>query len=52
MTSETKIDNSFSNIQFHIERYCVYRLDQNEYGSGAFRHIRSSYMCGKIFYLN
>ena len=40
MISETKIDNSFPTMQFHIEGYCIYRLDQNEYGSGILLYVR------------
>ena len=32
--SKTKIDNSFPKMQFHIEGYCIYRLDRNEYEGG------------------
>ena len=31
MMSETKIDNSFPTMQFHIDAYCICRLDRNEY---------------------
>ena len=34
MISETKIDDSFPTMPFHIEGYCVFRLDRNEYGGG------------------
>ena len=37
--SETKIGNSFQTIQFHIEAYCIYRLDRNEYKSGILVYV-------------
>ena len=40
MISETKVDNSFPTMQFHIERYCMYRLDRNEYGGGILVYER------------
>ena len=40
MISETKIDNSFPTMQFHIEGYCIYRLDRNEYGGGILVYVR------------
>ena len=39
MISETKIDNSFATMQFHIEGYCIYRLDQNGYGGGILVYV-------------
>ena len=35
MISETKIDNCFPTMQFHIKGHCVFRLDRNEYGGGT-----------------
>ena len=40
MISETKLDHSFPTMQFHIEGYCLYRLDRNEYGSGILVYVR------------
>ena len=40
MTLETKIDNSFPKMQFHIEGYCIYRLDRNEYGGGILEYVQ------------
>ena len=40
MISETKIDNSFPTMQFHIEGYCIYRLDRNKYGGGILVYVR------------
>ena len=40
MILETKIDNSFPTMQFHIEGYCIYRLDRNEYGGGILVYVR------------
>ena len=40
MISETKIDNYFPIMQFHIEGYCIYRLDRNEYECGILVYVR------------
>ena len=40
MISETKIDNSFPKMQFHIEGYCIYRLDRNKYGGGVLEYVQ------------
>ena len=40
MTSETKIDDSFPAMQFHIEGYCDFRLARNEYEGGILVYIR------------
>ena len=40
MISETKTDNSFPTMQFHIEGYCIYRLDRHEYGGGILVYVR------------
>ena len=40
MISETKIDNSFPTMQFHIEGYCIYSLDRNEHGCGILVYVR------------
>ena len=40
MTSETKTYNSFPTMQFHIEGYCIYRLDRHEYGGGILVYMR------------
>ena len=39
MISETKIDNSFPTAQFHIEGYCICRLDQNGYRGGILVYV-------------
>ena len=39
MISEPKIDGSFPTMQFHIGGYCIFRLDQNEYGGGILVHV-------------
>ena len=43
MISETKIDNSFATMQFHIEGYCIYRLDRNEYGGCILVYVREDF---------
>ena len=40
MISETKIHDSFPTMQFHIEGYCVFRLDRNEYGGDILVYVR------------
>ena len=39
MISETKTYNSFPTMQFHIEGYCIYRLDRHEYGGGILVYV-------------
>ena len=39
--TETKIDSSFLNQQFHIEGFCLpYRLNRNKHGRGVSVYIR------------
>ena len=39
--TETKIDPSFQNQQFHIEGFCLpYRLERNKHGGGVLVYIR------------
>ena len=39
--TETKIDSSFLNQQFHIEGFCLpYRLNRNKHGRGVLVYIR------------
>ena len=40
MISETKIDNSFPTMEFHIEGYCVFRSERSEYGGGILVYVR------------
>ena len=40
MTSETKIENSFPTMQFHIKGFYIYRLDLNEYGGAILGYMR------------
>ena len=40
MLYETKINDSFPTMQFHIEGNCVFRLDWNEYGGGVLVDVR------------
>ena len=42
MISETKTDNSFPTIQLHIEGYCIYRLDRNEYEGVILVYVREN----------
>ena len=48
MISETKVDNSFPTMQFHIEGYCICRLDWNEYGGGILVYVREDIPSGLI----
>ena len=39
--TETKIDSSFLNQQFHIKGFCLpYRLNRNKHGGGVLVYIR------------
>ena len=39
--TETKIDSSFLNQEFHVEGFCLlYRLDRKKYGGGVLVYIR------------
>ena len=40
MISDTKTDDSFPTMQFHIEGYCIFRLNRNEYGGGIWVYVR------------
>ena len=40
LISETKIDDSTPIMQFRIERYCVFRLDKNEYEGSILVYVR------------
>ena len=40
MISETKIDDSFPTMEFHIEGYCVFRSERSEYGGGILVYVR------------
>ena len=40
LISETKIDSSFPNAQFHIDGYTTYRRDRNLNGGGMILYVR------------
>ena len=40
MITETKLDDSFTTMQFNIEGYCTFRLDRNEYGGGILLYVQ------------
>ena len=40
MITETKLDDSFLTMQFNIEGFFIFRLDQNEYGAGILLYVR------------
>lgn len=40
--SESKIDNSFPDAQFHIDKYSLYRADRSHNGGGVLCYVRSS----------
>ena len=45
--TETKIDSSFLNQQFHIEGFCLpYRLDRNKHGGGVLVYLREDIPSG------
>ena len=39
--SETKLDENFTNSQFHVENFSLYRKDRNGKGGGLLSYIRS-----------
>ena len=40
LVSETKIDSSFPNAQFHIKGYTTYRLDRTQNGGGLLFYVK------------
>ena len=49
MISETKLDHSFSSMQFLIQGYVPpYRLDRNFYGGGILVYMREDIPCKLI----
>ena len=38
--SETKLDNSYPNAQFHVDQFSVHRQDRNAYGGGLICYVR------------
>lgn len=40
--AETKLDESFTSAQFHINEYRIYRKDRNAHGGGLMTYVRSS----------
>ena len=40
MVTEIKLDDSFPTMQFNIEGYYTFKLDQNEYGGGMLLYMR------------
>ena len=43
MISETKLDDSFPEAQFHIEGFrAPFRLDRNKYGGGILLYVRNN----------
>ena len=40
--TETKLDESFSNAQFHVNDFSLYRNDRNEHGGGIAFYIKSN----------
>ena len=43
--SETKIDESFPNQQFHINGYKLFRRDRNKYGGGLLLYVKENIPC-------
>ena len=47
--SETKLDESFPNVQFTLDRYKIRaRRDRNTFGVGLIEYIRKSLICKRI----
>ena len=45
LTSESKLDDSFPNKQFHINGFKIFRCDCNRYGSGLVLYIHEGIPC-------
>ena len=41
MLQETKLDDSFPNVQFNIHGYVIHRLDHKSNSGGVTAHVRS-----------
>ena len=39
---ETKLDNSYTDSQFHVKNYSIYRKDRNAHGGGVMAYVNSS----------
>ena len=46
--NETKLDNSFPNVQFIIQGYTLFRRDRNANGGGVILYIRSDLPCRRL----
>ena len=49
--SETKLDHTFPDTQFHISGYRLFRKDRNCNGGGLLTYIRSDIPCRRIYTL-
>ena len=47
LLSETKIDESFPDKQFHLNNYKIFRKDRNRYGGGIMFYVNEN-LPGKI----
>ena len=45
---ETKLNNSFTDLQLKIEGYKAYRLDRNEIGGGVLIYVRKEIPCKQL----
>ena len=45
---ETKIDNSFPNLQFSTEGYKTYRRDRNNFGGGPSFYVNENIPCREL----
>ena len=48
MISKTKLDESFSSMQFNIDGYNIFRSDQNAKGGGILVYVRDDIPCKLI----
>ena len=48
MISETKLDESFTSMQFSIDEYNIFRSDQNAKGGGILIYVRDDIPCKLI----
>ena len=48
LISEFKLDDTFSNNQFKIDHYKMFRLDRNRYGGGLILYVNEQVSCKKL----
>lgn len=45
--AEFKLDDTFTNSEFHVENYHLWRADRNASGGGLLVYIRSDLACDR-----